>query len=839
METLVDLLAVGATKYGQCPALVAHRTVRPVIWTYDRLSSAVNSAAHCLRDTHGLSPGDRLLVRAPNSPELVAAYLAALTARLTLVPLDPGSSAEFMQHVAVTSGAAAALVSGLQSGMPDIKEIEIGSLSFEASRKPFADQALSDDIAEIVFTSGPTGKPRGAVLTHENILSNVKSTSEIVDQKRHWRLLSVLPLSHMLEQTAGLFVPLYLGSTIYYGVNLKPSDILKAMQRYRITSIVAVPKLIAMLMQGVEREIRRRGKWSRWEWLNQLSVYLSMPLRRLLYSPLHHQFGGSLEFFISGGAYLDSALSAKWERIGVKVIQGYGITECSPVIASNTQYRRVSGSVGQALSGVEVRLSRDGEIQVRGKNVSHGYWQDEEADRNAFTADGWFRTGDIATQDSQGNLFLHGHLNETIVLSNGMNVFPQDVEKALAAQEGVKDCVVLGSEDLSGEVKVVAFVLLSDHSMHSAALKTHADNIVKAANKQLSPNQWITEVYVWEGNDFPRTASGVINRKEVRSALVREISAREPATASIKEPEEILNQIKRAISDVTGTSEDSLCPDTKLDTEIGLNSLSRVELVVSLEKTFDLAIDDAQYAEIHNLDQLATLILQGGSPPSPRSYPGWPLHWPAMFARGLLQQVLVFNLHRLLASSFKVDGAEKLAMLEMPVLFIANHSSHIDTLSIIRSLPGGIRKKTAVAAAADYFFASKLAGFTTTLLLNTFPFSRGSEVRASLEYCGELAHAGWSILIYPEGTRSTTGELLPFKSGIGLLVEVLRVPVVPVAVRGGYEILPKGRSIPRRAPASVSFGEPIRFADGMHPSLVVSCLREALAELLGNTREVH
>jgi long-chain acyl-CoA synthetase len=792
-----------------------------------------------LRDTHGLSPGDRLLVRAPNSPELVAAYLAALTARLTLVPLDPGSSAEFMQHVAVTSGAAAALVSGLQSGMPDIKEIEIGSLSFEASRKPFADQALSDDIAEIVFTSGPTGKPRGAVLTHENILSNVKSTSEIVDQKRHWRLLSVLPLSHMQEQTAGLFVPLYLGSTIYYGVNLKPSDILKAMQRYRITSIVAVPKLIAMLMQGVEREIRRRGKWSRWEWLNQLSVYLSMPLRRLLYSPLHHQFGGSLEFFISGGAYLDSALSAKWERIGVKVIQGYGITECSPVIASNTQYRRVSGSVGQALSGVEVRLSRDGEIQVRGKNVSHGYWQDEEADRNAFTADGWFRTGDIATQDSQGNLFLHGHLNETIVLSNGMNVFPQDVEKALAAQEGVKDCVVLGNEDLSGEVKVVAFVLLSDHSMHSAALKTHADNIVKAANKQLSPNQWITEVYVWEGNDFPRKASGVINRKEVRSALVREISAREPATASIKEPEEILNQIKRAISDVTGTSEDSLCPDTKLDTEIGLNSLSRVELVVSLEKTFDLAIDDAQYAEIHNLDQLATLILQGGSPPSPRSYPGWPLRWPAMFARGLLQQVLVFNLHRLLASSFKVDGAEKLAMLEMPVLFIANHSSHIDTLSIIRSLPGGIRKKTAVAAAADYFFASKLAGFTTTLLLNTFPFSRGSEVRASLEYCGELAHAGWSILIYPEGTRSTTGELLPFKSGIGLLVEVLRVPVVPVAVRGGYEILPKGRSIPRRAPASVSFGEPIRFADGMHPSLVVSCLREALAELLGNTREVH
>jgi long-chain acyl-CoA synthetase len=215
------------------------------------------------------------------------------------------------------------------------------------------------------------------------------------------------------------------------------------------------------------------------------------------------------------------------------------------------------------------------------------------------------------------------------------------------------------------------------------------------------------------------------------------------------------------------------------------------------------------------------------------------LHRPAVFLRELLQNVLVFNLHRLVARPFKVAGTENLATVKPPVLFIANHSSHIDTISIIRALPPQIRRKNAVAAAADYFFESRMLGFITMLLLNTFPFSRGPQVRGSLEYCGELAHAGWSILIYPEGTRSTTGELLPFKGGIGLLAQALQVPVVPVAVHGGFEILPKGRSLPRPASVRVVFGEAIRLDARLETTELVALLQQTLAALVrsGRTEE--
>ena len=832
MQTLVDLLTDSAARYGARPALIADAKLRPDIWSYERLSAAANSAAHSLRGGLGLVPGERILVRAENSPRLVALYLGAMQARLVLVPLDPQSSPEFIRLVARETGAAAVVFSGAGTDVPDIARVDIETLSLDTPGSPLADLPSSDDVVEILFASGPTGRPRGVVLTHQNILANVLSTSEIVDGDRHWRLLSVLPLSHMLEQTVGLYVPLLLGATVHCGVDLKPAAIRKAMQRYRITSMVAVPKLLDLLMQGTEREIRHRGHWSRWQWLNRLSVHLPMRMRRALFAPVHRQLGGAFEFFISGGAYLDTGLWEKWERIGVKVIQGYGATECSPVIASNTQYSRVAGSVGRPLSGIEVRLTEEGELQVRGKNVTGGYWQDEEARRQAFTSDGWFRTGDLASRDKQGNVFLHGRLNDTIVLPNGMNVFPQDLEAVLQAREAISGCVVLGADHPSGDTRITAAVLLNSESKDPTERQRQAEAAVRAANTELAAHQRISGVRVWEGADFPRTPSGIVQRREVRAMLDRKAETARRTDVSAMKSEDVLNRLRRVISEVSGTSESDLQLDTELDEDIGLTSLTQVELAVSLEKAFDLAIDDTQFAEVRNLGQLLALVERSGSTPSAYTHPEWPLHHPAVFFRNLLQKVLVFNLHRLMARPFSVAGTEHLETVKMPVLFIANHSSHVDTLSIIRALPPRIRRKTAVAAAADYFFASRLLGFMTMLLLNTFPFSRGPQVRRSLEYCGDLAHDGWSILIYPEGTRSTTGELLPFKGGIGLLAEQLHVPVVPVAVYGGFEILPKGRNFPRPAPASVVFGEPLRLDGGVETAEMVSILQQSLADLI-------
>jgi len=836
MKTLVDLLISSASRYRNRPALVADDAVRPDTWTYEQLASNVNSLAHCLRGEYGLESGDRILVRAVNSPLLAALYLAAMQARLVLVPLDPSSSVDFMRAVAKSAGVSAVFYTGKVADMPGLPQIDMSTLKLDSCTRSLMPLPSPEDLVEILFTSGPTGKPRGVMLTHDNILSNVLSTSEIVDRDRHWRMLSALPLSHMLEQTVGLYAPLHLGSTVYYGVGLNPAHIRKAMRRHRITSMVVVPKLLELLTQGMEREIRHRGQWSRWQLLNRISKHLPMRLRRMLFGSIHRQLGGEFECFISGGAHLDTMLWQKWERIGIKVIQGYGATECSPVITSNTQFRRLRDSVGTALSGIETRLSEEGELQVRGRNVTAGYWQDEQSSRQAFTGDGWYRTGDLATQDNQGNVFLHGRLNDTIVLSNGMNIFPQDLETVLESEASVKSAVVLGLDTPSGDTQIVAAVVLDDPAGDPSYRQGIAETAARSANARLGPHQRIAHVRIWEGDDFPRTQAGTVRRPEVRGVLTTQIDMPARADGRSPAPGAALDDLRRVVSSVGGTSETELRLDTKLNEDIGLTSLTQVELLVSLEKTFGTSIDDERFAEVVNLGDLLELVETGGCATTASPYRKWPLHQPAIWLRNLLQKMLVFNLHRLVAHPFQVRGVENLANAKLPVLFIANHSSHIDTLSIIRALPVVIRKKTAVAAAADYFFKSNLAGSATSLLLNTFPFSRGAQVRRSLEYCADLVQAGWSILIFPEGTRSTTGELLPFKGGIGLLAEKLRVPIVPVVVYGGFDILPKGRGVPQPGPASVVFGEPVRPDMEMPTPDLVSTLQRSLAELLRSGR---
>jgi len=243
-------------------------------------------------------------------------------------------------------------------------------------------------------------------------------------------------------------------------------------------------------------------------------------------------------------------------------------------------------------------------------------------------------------------------------------------------------------------------------------------------------------------------------------------------------------------------------------------------------------LDDGDLAGVETVAQLAALLERGTDAAQGGELPGWPLRAPARLARAVLQRALLFPLHALLARPFRVHGGERLRALQLPALFIANHASHVDTVSIIRALPRRIRRRLAVAAAADYFYRYVAIGGLTSLVLNTFPFSREGAVRASLEHCGELADRGWSVLLYPEGTRSTSGELLPFKSGIALLASGLGVPVVPIAVLGGHGVLPKGRALPRTGPVRVVFGTPLELPADISPELAVATLRQAVAALL-------
>jgi len=833
MKTLIDLLMDSATRYGNQTALSTRRGLREENWTYQRLWQAAQAIADHLVTNGGFNPGDRVLVHAPNSPELVAAYFGTMLARLILVPLDPSSTPDFIKRVIEKTEARAIIASKQISETVSLRSICLADLPPENEpATQLVDEPSPDDVAEIVFTSGTTGNPKGVILTHRNIVANLLSAAAIMPKNRNYRFLSLLPLSHMLEQTVGLYLPLYYGASVHYPLSRQSSVIFKALQKQRISTMVVVPQVLKVMIEGIENKVRSCGKGSRWQTAQRLADHLPMATRRWLFSKVHRGLGGRLDFFICGGADLPLQVAQSWERLGIKIVEGYGATECAPIVAGNCLRDRVHGSVGRPVSGVSVRLSDEGEILVKGNNVTRGYWRDPRATAAAFTADGWYRSGDRAEVNDSGRLYLKGRLNDLIVLSNGLNVYPEDVERALNEEEPVRDCVVFGRADDDGHMRLEAAIRPAESDGSTNEINQRLETAVRSANTRLASHQRITHFTIWGGDDFPRTNLLKVKRHEVRAQLSKDKRTQPTAQQSGDTHNDTLTQVRRILSRLTQINPCEITLASDLDLDLGLDSLARVELTVLVEEEFGAELDEKGLTEVKTVGQLIELIERREGDSNAIHFPTWALKRTPCFLRATIQRVGVFPLHSLLCRSFKIEGRENLENLKLPALFVANHTSHVDTPSILRALPGRIRRHLAVAAAADYFFRNRALSIAVPLMLNTFPLSRKGAVRASLEYCGELVDGGWSILIYPEGTRSTTGHLQPFKNGIGLLATGLQVPVVPIGVQGGFQILPKGHRFPRRSPVKVRFGTPIEVPRNADNLTTVSILENAVADLI-------
>lgn len=832
MNTLVDLLAAATAEHKDTTALSIHTGLRDRAWSYRRLRRAAAAVARYLRADLGLRPGTPLVVWGPNNPQLVATYFGAMMARLPLVPIDPFSTQEFLERIIEKTGAPV-VIAGFPIDAPiPARTIPLTAVPLDTEAPGFDEGPVESDIAEIVFTSGTTGTPKGVVLTHRNIVANVESARMLVPQRGH-RVLSILPLSHMFEQTVGLYAPLLLGSTIHYAVSREPPVLLKAMQRYGITSLLVVPQVLELMLNGIQREVQRLGKTEQWTRAHRLAPHLPFRMRRRMFASVLRRLGGHLEFIICGGAQLPIELEATWERMGIRVIQGYGTTECSPIVAGNTYWTRQPGSVGVPVPRVRVRISEEHEVLVAGPNVTQGYWNDPETTAAAFDAEGWYHTGDLGSQDPVGRLSLSGRLKDLIVLPSGLNVHPEDVERELRAEPEVEDCVVLSLPDRSGNASVHAVAIPANTDESEETQRELLATAIRDAGARLAPHQRVTGFTVWTEGDLPRTNLLKVKRHEVVAMLTAETVPHVEKSPHPRQESDSFDRLRRLLAEVTGVDQGAISAATDLSLDLGLDSLGRVELAVLLEDELGTALEDGDLASVEKVSELSVLLEQRSAVPQVPTFPTWSLGPTARVTRHLLQRLAVFPLLDLVTRPLSIEGVQNLEEVTPPLLFIANHSSHLDTPSILRALPPNLRDKTAVAAAADYFYARKPAGFAVTLAINAFPFSREGAVRSSLEYCGDLMDRGWSILIYPEGTRSTTGTMGPFRSGIGLLAAELEAPVVPIGVTGTYEALPKGSNRPRRRPITVRFGPALSdppFADGAE---TVDRLETALRALCG------
>jgi long-chain acyl-CoA synthetase len=847
-ETLLDFFADLSLKKGTF--LVHDDGFRVRSWTYAEVASAAEAFARTLA-ARGIGLDDKVVVWGENRPEWIVAFWGTVLRGAIVVPIDYRASPEFLGKVARIVEAKLTLIGDevelppgtLDASVPVERLAGIGSLP--ASAFPGSGAATTaalaaftptrDTVVEIIFTSGATAEPKGVVITHRNILANIVPIEHEMQKYRGYarpfmplRFLNLLPLSHMFGQAMATFVPPMLAGEVVFMRSLRPRDIIQQIKSRRISVLVSVPKILDVLRDHIAREFPDAAvphpgpmHWAKRWWK---------------YRRVHRAFGWKFWAAVVGAAPLDPGLEEYWGRLGFLVIQGYGLTETAPIVTLNHPLKTRRGSVGKPIAGVEVKIAEDGEILVRGDNVTKGYYGAPEATAEAF-ADGWLHTGDIGEIDGEGRISIKGRKKEMIVTPEGLNVFPEDVERALTAIAGVRDAAVVG-RTWGGEERVHAVIVVAD-----AGVDVDLDAIVQRANQTLGDHQKIRSASVWPGAELPRTdGTRKLKRREVKRWVDGDTTSTAPASGD-RRADSVLAAVQRF---APGRAD--IGPDTAIDA-LGLSSLERVELLMAIEEHAQTTIDESAFAEARTIADLAKLAGEGAgneagpaitgaeaaSAPlgparrgdggeGPVDFPTWNRRWPFTWIRNASLPTWILPIGRAFAW-VKVEGLEHLEHLQGPVVFAANHQSHLDGPMILWSLPPRWRYRIAIAMAKEFFKAhffpeqygrkawltNSANYYLSTLFFNAFPLpQREAGTRQTLRYIGALFAEGYSLLIFPEGKRSNDGQLNPFRGGIGMIGARLDVPVIPVGISGLDRVLHHTWKMARPGPARIRFGAPLR-----------------------------
>ncbi|MDP9340016.1 MAG: AMP-binding protein [Acidobacteriota bacterium] len=859
-------------RYRSDIAVIQKRGYRRETWTYGRLTDAARSCAILLQQ-RGVKTGEHVLLWASNSAEWVAAFWGCLLRGAVAVPMDDGANVDFVARVA--SDAAIKLIFTTRervlarSGIfdPSVQVVDIHECA-RASRNPrpgsgplptgalvsenfnsFSDVPLTRaHVAEILFTSGTTSEPRGVVLTHGNFLANLEPLEKGItaySKYERWfhplRFVTLVPLSHVFGQFMALFLPPLLGAGVAFEMSANPGEIMRSIKREHAVALVAVPRMIESLRTAIEREFETRG---RGDWLTrtlkaaQGKKFLH---RAWIFRRIHRRFGWKFWAFISGGAALAHRDEEFFKRLGYAVVQGYGMTETASLISLNHPFSAIEGSIGKILPGREFRLAKDGEILVRGENVSAGYW--EAGGLRGGETNDWLHTGDIGELDAAGNLHFRGRKKNVIITPAALNIYPEDLEAALRKQGAVRDCVVIPVER-NGNLQPFAVLVPGDGQSHDSASAAIAN-----ANASLAEYQRILDWMVWQEPDFPRTSTGKPRLAEISARAQQFITGRAPVGAKEKnsssssrtngDVEQLVRRFTRHAAEQTDHA-------AKLDADLNLTSLDRAELLSALEDKFHVELDETSFSHAKTVADIQTLLKRPAAKRSAYSYPRWAQSWPFRILRLAIYYLLVWPATMLLAHP-RVVGRENFASLRGPVLVISNHVTRRSDIGLILSaLPRRYRHNLATAMGGEtlrqmrqppceWFLLKRLScqlGYwVVTALFNVFPLPQQSGFRESFRFAGESVDRGYSVLVFPEGEVTQDESMTRFRSGIGLLAENLGLQIVPIRLDGVWQMKSEHRRLARRGEITIRIGAPVHFPPGTEPDTIAQTL-EALVRSL-------
>jgi long-chain acyl-CoA synthetase len=706
---------------------------------YREIADRARAFAARLR-AEGIGKDEKIILYGENRPEWIIALWGCLLEGVIAVPIDYRSSAEFVERIRTIVDARMVLT-GEEAGIYD----------GQAPAEPGPPVTITkDQTAEIIFTSGATAEPKGVVITHRNVLANIVPVENEVKKYLRYqrpfapiRFLNLLPLSHMFGQAMATFIPPMLPGVVIFMRGFAPNEILRQIRTRRISVLVSVPQIL---------EILRAHLIQTFPELKQLKPRKVHWLRRWWrYRKVHRLFGWKFWSFIVGAAPLTPDLEAFFSELGFLVIQGYGLTETAPIVTLNHPFHARQGSVGKPIGGVEVKIASDGEILVRGENVTSGYFERPEETARAFE-DGWFHTGDIGELKDNGELAILGRKKEMIVTPEGLNVFPEDVEGVLKQQPGVLDAAVIGMDRV--------------HAMLIVQPGTNTEEVVRRANARLADFQRVRSFSIWPYSEFPRTeGTGKLKRFD--------IAKRAPL------------------------------PEASADLEVPLENLTSLERV---ERMVALGLDESEISGAPT-EEIADFPAWNRSWPARAArrifLPGFLLPLNHIFAR-----VRVHGLENLKDLQPPVIFASNhQSYMDVPGILDALPGRWRYLVA------PAMRKEFFEEHFHGRSFSNSLNYYLSSLFFNAFPIpQREPGALATLRYIGELANNKWCLLIFPEGKMTRTGEIAPFQPGVGMIASKLGIPVVPIRIVGMDKVLAEGWKMARPGRVDITFGPALRLA---------------------------
>lgn len=848
-DTLIDTIEEAAERHDHAVALQMLTDEGLTRTTYREWRDGMLETAARLASV-GVRPGDKVIISGDNQPAWAVAYFGILRAGAVAVPIDPALDERQIGNIIRSSGAKVALWDatvenkggrGARAAHPNLAVYDISTFadpdaagSLEAPDL----QITGSDIASIIYTSGTTGDPKGVMLSHDNFTALVAALGPIFPLAQHDRVLSVLPLHHTFEFTCGLLLPLSRGTRILYVGELSGERVSKGLQSGRITAMVGVPALWQLLERRIVSRVKEQGPAASavFDWGLELNRMLGektgLNLGRIFFGTVHDALGGNVKYLISGGAALPKDTANVFRGLGLPLSEGYGLTEAAPVLTvAKASPKLRPGTVGKPIPNVEIKINNPdangiGEIFARGPNVMLGYAGNEEATAATIDSDGWLHTGDLGKFDKRKQLVIVGRQKDVIVTTSGENVYPDDVEDMLGGTAYVRELAIVGIDDGQGGERV-ACLAVPERDEKSASDDEEKKNTLSRAERHERAMKALREafqtlpkaaqpsvVHLWD-HDLPRTATRKVKRSEVKTVLAR--LAQASATPAAGADAGGANaSVRHAIATIANKKASELTAGMNLRADLRFDSLMAVELAAALEAQIGRALDTDKLSRCDTVADVEALITELGGQAAhemeaakPEKEEDEPIKLPKPVAdviknfMGKAQEGFYDRVMRP-----KVTGRAFIPHNRNTIV-ASNHASHLD-MGFVKYALGDYGSDLVSLAAQDYFFESgkwRRAYFEN--LTNLAPFDRKGGLRQALRQAGDLLDKGSTVLIFPEGTRSTDGQVHDFGAAIGHLALHHGVDILPIWLGGTYDALPKGNALPKKREITARIGPPL------------------------------